>query len=275
MKSIKVTPKALSKAEKSEMMKTYAKSTDAEILIDYEAILHQDGKLIAAYKKYEGDLKTLLYACEAIGFSKSKRTNGMPTFTKSIGHIPRNPRRVNACQPSELLVSKPILHDIFVHHAQIIAGSYKKFFRKAYQHQEDDFINGEKPVDSAYLIEDTPFTSGVINKDNALHYHFDNANTPDGMSCMIILKNNVNGGELALPELNIRFACQNGYMLLFDGQKYLHGVTRIVKARGGYRYTVVYYNNRGMSLCLPPTEEYLRYKKLMDRKVTEGLTDNI
>lgn len=275
MKSIKVTPKGLSKAEKSEMMRTCAKSTDAEILIDYEAILHQNGKFIAAYKKYDGDLETLLYACEAISFSKSKRTSGMETFTKSIGYIPRNARRINVCQPSELLASKPLLHDVFVQHAQIVAESYKKFFGKAYRYQKEDFINGDKPVDPAYLIEGTPFTSGVINKDNALHYHLDSANTPDGMSCMIILKNNVNGGELVLPELNIRFACQNGYMLLFDGQKYLHGVTRIIKANGGYRYTVVYYNNSGMGLCLPPRLEQIRYKTLMNKKVTEELNNNV
>ncbi|MEM9995406.1 MAG: hypothetical protein AAGE79_14910, partial [Acinetobacter pittii] len=59
---------------------------------------------------------------------------------------------------------------------------------------------------NTYLIKGTPFTGGVINKNTALGYHRDSANTKDGISCMVILKKGVAGGELILPELNIGFA---------------------------------------------------------------------
>lgn len=267
MKTIKITPKQFTKAEIGALIKSAPKSEDGTLLIDEEALIQEHGKTIAIYKKYEGDLTTLLYACEGIRFNKSERTGGLQTLTSSIGHIPRNPLRVDACQASELLAKQPVVHDILVQHAEIVSNTYREYFQKAYQNQLNTFINGSKPINEAYLIGDTAFTGGVVNKNNALHYHFDTANTPDGMSCMIMLANNISGGELVLPELNIRFACKNGFMLLFDGQKYLHGVTRIINALGGYRYTIVYYNNKGMKLCLPPELEYERFKEITNRKV--------
>ncbi|WP_293302496.1 hypothetical protein [Pedobacter sp. UBA4863] len=266
MKTINLITKETTTQQIKSLMKQPAHSEHGKLLIDEEAMIYENEKLIAVYKKYNGDITTLLYACEGIRFSKSERANGIPTNTSSIGYIPRNPLRVNACQPSDLLLNNPVVQDVFVQHAEIVHESYKEFFELAYQHQLDEFVNGSKPLDKAYLLGNTTFSGGVVNKDNSLHYHFDTANTPNGISCMLMLANNINGGELVLPQLDIRFACQNGFMLLFDGQKYLHGVSRIIKALGGYRYTIVYYNNKGMKLCLPPDQEYERFKELNNKK---------
>lgn len=259
MKATKVTQVNFSKEELKHLKNRNAKISDAKIHIDYEAILHSKGKFIAVYKKLDADLMPLLYACEGVNFSAYERTAGLKTNTVNINAIPRNAKRSNVCRFAELSSSRPAIHDIFLMYAQELSKWYKKYFKKEYQFQIDEFINGAKPIYSAYLIDGTPFTGGVANKNNTLNYHNDNANTPNGMSCMLIMKNNIAGGELVLPELGISFACQNGFMLLFDGKNYLHGVTPIVMAKGGYRYTVVYYNNKGMSLCLPPEQELEHY----------------
>ena len=160
-------------------------------------------------------------------------------------------------------------HDIFLDHARKIAKAYRANFIQAYANQIKYSYIGSSKVHGAYRIKGTPFTSGVINKDTALGYHRDLANTKDGMSCMLILKKGVAGGELILPELSIGFACQDGYILLFDGQKYIHGVTPIIPAQSGngYRYTIVYYNNKGMSLCLAPEDEEKHYRNHLEKQM--------
>lgn len=270
MKIIRVTPKKFEAWEIKAFKKRCAAGSDASTYIDYEAEIHVNGKPIAIYKKMSEDLTALLYACEATTFNEYTRTSGLRTRTVNINYSPRNGRRGVPCKPSDLHVSRKFVHDIYVEYGKLIAKHYKRFFKMEYDEQLHEFTNGSSPIFPAYLIEGTTFTGAVANKDNVLLYHTDSANTPNGMSCMIILKANAVGGELVLPELDIAFACQDGYMLLFDGQKYLHGVTPLRKRRGGYRYTVVYYNNKGMSLCLPPEQEIAYYENQVRLQVLKN-----
>jgi hypothetical protein len=253
------------------------KASDVSLMISEEALVHVDGKVRAIYKKADFDLTTIRHACNALKFEMYLRTSGLQTYTLNINASPRNGLRSNKCQFTKFHRTQPSNHNVFLINAKKIAGSYRKYFRKAYANQIKQSYIGQGRVNEIYRIKGTPFTSGVINKDTALGYHRDLANTKDGISCMLILKKGIAGGELILPELNIGFSCQDGYMLLFDGQKYLHGVTPILdsKTLKGYRYTIVYYNNKGMSLCLPPVEEEEQYKLLLEKQTYRRYKRNL
>jgi len=112
-----------------------------------------------------------------------------------------------------------------------------------------------------YQIENTPFTSGIINKDNQLKYHFDTGNFKDVYSCMLGFKEDILGGYLALPEYNCAFEIEDNSLFIFDGQNILHGVTPFEKlTEKSYRYTIVYYSLKRMWQCLPINDEVVRIR---------------
>jgi hypothetical protein len=89
-----------------------------------------------------------------------------------------------------------------------------------------------------------------VNKNNALNYHFDGGNFEGVMSCMVVLRKNLEGGFLSVPEIDARFLLEDRSYFLFDGQKLLHGVTPIKRLnRNAYRYSIVYYAIRNMMKC--------------------------
>ncbi|MNI97695.1 hypothetical protein D3C73_1563920 [compost metagenome] len=71
---------------------------------------------------------------------------------------------------------------------------------------------------------------------------------------------------MVIPQLDMAFKCSDNTVLLFDGQWLMHGVTDIVKDANGYRYSIVFYNMKGMSKCLSPEEELEHYQRFLDRK---------
>ncbi len=80
---------------------------------------------------------------------------------------------------------------------------------------------------------------------------------------MIVFKDGIKGGYLAMPEYDISVECKNGAAFFFDGQKILHGVTPIEKTKlAATRYSVVYYSLQQMWSCLPLGMEIERIKKL-------------
>ncbi|TKB95744.1 hypothetical protein [Pedobacter cryophilus] len=234
-------------------------------IIREEAIVYVSGEIVAVYKRIDFDIDGVLETCLSLKFDERERTNGLVSKTINFNFSPRNALRQNVCRKSRLGVKYPSKHEVFIKQGKNVAKWYRSYFKTAYAHQVKSSYVGKKRIHPDYLIKGTPFTGGVINKNSNLNYHYDKANTSSGISCMIILKENILGGELILPELNIGFACQNRFLLLFDGKKLLHGVTKIHQAPGGYRYTIVYYNNSGMNLCLSEKEEWDKYQMYIDQ----------
>jgi len=106
------------------------------------------------------------------------------------------------------------------------------------------------------------FTSGIVNENNPLKYHFDTGNFKDVFSCMVVFKNGVENGFLSLPEYDVGFQLPNNSIFLFDGQGILHGVTPITRQTPeSYRYSVVYYSLKRMWQCLEIDEELARIRK--------------
>lgn len=265
MKTIITTYKKLDKQAIEDLKAQKPQIQHISTLIEDECFIFSNGKLIAAYMKADFETTNLLEACNDLKFSGYKRTRDLITYSVNINSLPRNPLKENLCRPALLRYDNPKKHDVFLSYARLMSKQYRKHFIEAFVEQIKSNYIGKTKVNEYYRITGTPFSGGVVNKNSAINYHYDYANTKNGISCMVILKENVAGGELILPELDIGFACQDGYILLFDGQKYLHGVTDIIAADNGYRYTIVYYNNKGMHLCLPPEKEIEHYQNWLDR----------
>ena len=122
-------------------------------------------------------------------------------------------------------------------------------------------VTGEKVL-GEYKIPKTPFTSGIVNKDNQLKYHFDTGNFKEVYSAMLVLKRDIAGGHLSIPEFDMGIELKNNSLFMFDGQGLLHGVTPIFKKTArAVRYSIVYYSMRQMWNCLPITDELIRIRK--------------
>lgn len=238
------------------------------LIINEDAVIINNGKLVALYTKAPFDHDNILSLCLGLKFDLYQRSSGLRTQTINLGSSPRNPLRDNYCRPSKFKRDDQQKHKAFENIARLVATVYRHHFSEAYIGQIKQSYVGKHKIAPQYLIKGTPFTGGVINKDSALGYHYDKANTKEGISCMVILKAGVAGGELILPQLDLGFSCQDGYLLLFDGRTLLHGVTPIIKAQQGkgYRFTIVYYNNEGMELCGSLKEEVATYQKYLDER---------
>jgi hypothetical protein len=79
---------------------------------------------------------------------------------------------------------------------------------------------------------------------------------------MVAFKSNIKGGYLSIPEYDVGLEIATNSVLLFDGQKILHGVTPIkLLNKNSYRFTIVYYTLKSMWNCEPLSKEVARYKK--------------
>jgi len=141
-------------------------------------------------------------------------------------------------------------------------------YRKAFP---DVFYNHKEVVENKILSEwrigNSIFTSGIINKNNQLKYHLDSGNIKGMMSNMVCFKRKVVGGYLAIPEYDLLLECADNTVVIFDGQKIMHGVTQIKHtADDSYRYTIVYYSLQQMWNCLTMTDELARIRNLKQER---------
>lgn len=249
-------------------LKTDIPSTLGIQMINEDTTVTLNGNIVAVYEKAKFNVETIRSVSLGIEYSSYVRTSGLVTQTEGINATPRNPRRTNKCSRTKLSVTQPEAHQLYIEFAKELAKAYQKYFPLAYAQQVKQTYVGQKRVEKEYIIPRTPFTGAVVNMDSQLGFHRDSANTSNGISCMQIFKKGMAGGELILPELGIGFECQDGYLLLFDGQKYVHGVTpfKALRGRKAYRITIVYYNSKGMELCLPFEEEELFYREYLESR---------
>jgi len=127
-------------------------------------------------------------------------------------------------------------------------------------------------VREEYLMPETHFTSGIINKNNPLKYHLDTGNFKDVFSIMLGLKKDIKGGYLHIPELKVNLKISNGSLSMFDGQRFVHGVTPMIgTSEASYRFTIVFYSLVQMWNCLETALEVENAKKAEDRKLAKLL----
>lgn len=263
---IAVYPREL---DTKRFVKRAAKESDAEWVIERPCIVENGGgQVVAVFGRFEEKkLSGIRSAAEKIRYETSTRTGGLKTTSRIFGFMPRNVIRKDFCGSVSLSLQEPRYHhaltdfgmelsDVYARHAPEI---YKKHARKIEQEVKQDWV-----------MLGTPFTSGIINKNNSLKYHFDSGNYDGFFSCMVVLRKNIEGGRLCIPQWNVKFDLPDGAFLLFDGQSVLHGVTPIKRLNSkSYRYSAVYYSLKTMKNCLSPKEEISRIR-IVKRKREQG-----
>lgn len=246
-----------------------AVEADIEELIDEDCRLFIDGRLACVYRSPVKAVGWLYDHCLKIKYSKDSRTNGLVTTSKVFGKQPRNTIRRDYCGRAALAWDQPAHHNALMRAGRIVAETYEESNADLYR---DHSEQTESKVGPDWKLEGMPFTSGIVNENNPLKYHFDAGNYNGVWSGMLIFKKDISGGFLSLPEFGVGLACRSNKVFLFDGQGILHGVTPIKKTRvGGRRYTVVYYSMKGMWKCLPYGEEIDRIKTIRMEREERGL----
>lgn len=236
-----------------------AESDYAELLTESTLLFNADtGALEIVYLVLEDDASDVAAAINRIKFGKNTRSGGLVTTSRIIGHQPRNLPNRDFCTAASLAVEDPEAHRTIAAYANKIAGYYRHYNPKLYERHGE---LTEKVLDE-WRMEGSVFTSGIINKNNPLAYHFDAGNFSNVWSNMLVLKKDVTGGYLSVPEYDVAFALPNNSLLMFDGQSLLHGVTPIgTHSEEAYRYSIVFYSLKQMWHCLPIDEEIIRLRK--------------
>lgn len=248
-----------------EYIKRNARETDFDTLIDSPALCTFNGDPVILYVKLDNKLThNIRVACRKVKYQTSTRTAGLKTTSRIFGYNPRNTIRKDFCSATSLANEAPTEHAIICNFGSVLAELYEKYFPAVYQTHAATVE--EKMLDE-WRIPGTPFTSGIVNKNNPLKYHFDAGNISHVLSNMLVLKDGVEGGHLACPEYNIGFEVADNTAILFDGQKILHGVTPIkYKNPNAYRHSIVYYTLKQMWNCLPLTEELARSRQVRAKR---------
>lgn len=268
MKNINASRRALD-LEQYKMRS--AQEADYASLITESTLIYEGDTLMIAYVELDMDCRDVVEALQTITYEKNTRTSGLVTTSRIFGFNPRNTLRKDFCSATSLAREQPEKHAVIAAYAAKVGEYYERLNPDLYsQHQQTT----QEHVIGDYRIKESPFTSGIINKNNPLKYHFDTGNFADVWSGMLVFKRDIEGGYLSVPQYDIGFELKHNSLLMFDGQGLLHGVTPIKRmSKAAFRYSIVYYSLRQMWNCLPITDELLRIRKLRTEREQKRTTE--
>lgn len=246
----------------SEYKMRSATENDCSQLIDYDCLITVEGKPKILYCKIKSNTNNLRWAIKTIEYEETTRTNGLKTRSAIFGYSPRVTMRKDFCSATAMSRNFPKQHYVICKFAEELTKLYEEYFPETLQ-RHYEIAKGK--VKDEWTLPGTPFTSGIVNKNNPLKYHHDAGNFKNVLSNMIVLKRGVLGGRLACPEFDIKLECDDDHVVIFDGAQILHGVTPIIKPADDencYRYSVVYYSLEQMWNCDSVNEEVKRIRKV-------------
>lgn len=199
------------------------------------------------YVELDEKLPEAIAALLRIKYSTGSRTNGMMSTSRTFGHTPKLVLRgAETCRDAKLAQEDPEAHATVAGLADVVEREYRRWNPAAYA-QHEEAVDKVLPE---WRLQDGVFTSGIINRNNKLPYHYDRGNFPGCWSNMLVFKRHCAGGDLVCPELDLAFRLRDHSLLMFDGQALLHGVSpfRITRP-DGHRFTVVFYSLKQMWRC--------------------------
>jgi hypothetical protein len=250
-----------------KFVKRGALESDFNRLITSDCIVVDDvtNEILFIYKKLPFDTSDIKAALDRVQYDVSTRVGGLKTTSRVFGYLPRSALRRDFCTTTSFARSQPREHALVCQYGQKISAMYSQFTPETYRKHKE--IMGAKILDE-WAIKDTPFTSGIINKNNPLKYHFDAGNFKGVYSLMLGFKKDIDGGYLSIPDYNVGVEIADNSIFMFDGQEILHGVTPIRRLSAkSRRFTIVYYSMQQIWNCLPLDEELARIRKLkMERE---------
>lgn len=257
------------------LLKTKPKKEHYTTLIDEDCIFTKDGKNVGLYLKVKSkNISLIRRAVLTTKFVKSSRTRGIPTQSSVFGSLPRIARRNDFCRFSSQ-TKKEIANtnSVFTFMNDLI-DIYKKHLPE--QFERDLKIVNESVEDEYSIAKKSPFLTCNINVNHAIKYHRDTGNFKGNLSNVLILKENILGGELVFPEYGIAISQADSFLSIFDGQKEIHGVMPIIQTgQKPYRASIVYYSLEQMKHCYPYKMEVERLqKKSTERAVKRANGEN-
>ena len=268
--------------ELEQFVKRSALESDYDILITEPTILidEDDGEIKFIYDYLGMDTSKVVQALNSIKYPITKRVDGLKTQSRVFGFKPRVTMRADFCSSTSLAIQHPKEHQTICDLALDIEKQYEKYHPEGYEKHSKET---EGKIKEGWRINGkSVFTSGIINKNNPLKYHFDTGNFLNVYSCMVVFKGGVSGGFISLPEYRAGVELRDNSLFMFDGQSILHGVTPIKKHNpNSYRYSIVYYSLRQMWKCLTIDEEVIRIRQrktkreLLRAKPTEDYNKKI
>lgn len=253
------------KIDYKNYIKQSANEKDCDKLISESSILYdQDsGQIFGLYCKPKGHeefFRRLRKSCQETKYDKTERLSGLVTTSRIFGYRPRNGLRGNFCSMTSLARQQRKQYETFVEGGIIASSLYAEHNQKLYKKHEQE---SNQKVLPEFRLSQTPFTSGIVNDNNPLCYHFDVGNFHNVWSAMIVLKSGIENGHLSMPEYGVKCEVADQTVFFFDGQNVLHGVTPIIKKNPyARRFSIVYYSLREMWKCLPVNEELARIRNM-------------
>jgi hypothetical protein len=192
--------------------------------------------------------------------TKSERLSGIGSNNVTFGHTAPNAMyKRHAARIAPIHLESPTTANLLT---SLVKPAWEQFQlhlpEVAQKHQQST----SNAIHNDWLLEQTPFTSGICNHTSVLPYHKDAGNLSGAWSMMLCSRKDVDGGGLHIPEYDVTLAIPDCSLTIFCGQKLLHGVTPLVyKKKGAYRFTIVYYTKQALSNCGAAADETLRAQK--------------
>lgn len=251
-----------------DFIKRSAEEKDYEVLLTEPTIGVEEGEIKFVYDFIpEGvDTSDLVEAVKHIKYHEGKRARGLVSRSRIFGYRPRLEMRADFCSSTSLAMECPKEHGLICNFAGEIEKMYLKNHPEGYKKHkaETDTVKKE------WRIGEGIFTSGIVNKNNPLKYHFDTGNFNKVYSCMPVFKSGIRGGHLALPEYGIGIELKDRSIFMFDGQAIMHGVTPIkYNNPNSYRYSIVYYSLKRIWACLEIDQELARIRNKKTKREKE------
>lgn len=231
------------------------------VFVDEPAIFYLDGEPFGFYLPITADeTAALRTAAQTIEYQEGYRTVGLKSRSRVIGYQPRLTIRRDFCSTAGLARESPEAHAALCKGAAIAAQYFKAAFPA--QYAEQDAVVREQ-TKACWILPDSFYTSGICNWDNQLRYHFDAGNFKGTWNSMFTFKRDLEGGYLAIPEIDVCLAVRDGTLSLFPAATFMHGVTPFKKmSPRAYRYTLVFYALQQMCHCGTPAEELERIRRV-------------
>ena len=232
---------------------------DFNLVVDRDTDVMVGGELVVSYRVLEILPVDLLRACQSIEYNETARTDGLVTRSRTFGFLPRVTLRRDFCTSSSMSTQHPEEHAIFCDTARMASAAYRMANPRRWERQSKAL----EAVLPEWRIAGTPFTSGIVNQSNSLRYHKDAGNFADLWSVMVAFSADIEGGLLAVPELDLAFSFARPAMIMFDGASLVHAVTPIARRSSmAYRYSIVFYAMKAMCNCLAAPEELARIRRV-------------
>jgi hypothetical protein len=245
----------------------YADERHVGRVIEEECVVHVDGDERPSAVLVDLAREPRLTAAEAalrrIKFATTARTSGMRSTSRTFGYAPKLVvRGEESCHEAALAHEDPAAHAAIAELSGVVEDAYRRLNPELYAEHEQTV---GKVLDE-WRLGGGVFTSGIINRNNKLPYHYDRGNFADCWSNMLVFKRACVGGELVCPELDLCFRLRDRTLFMFDGQAILHGVSPFRLTRpDGHRFSIVFYSLQQMWRCETKAESV----ELAQRRRTE------